>query len=79
MALGDRCHSAIFSVVNAVMLRPMAVEQADQLVDIYTTGGDGIPATSSYPDYLDLRDQPVFDGGIAAYEATWLNVLDQGR
>jgi macrolide transport system ATP-binding/permease protein len=79
MALGIGANSAIFSVINAVMLRPMPVERADQLVDIYTTGSDGIPATSSYPDYLDLRDQPMFDGGIAAYEATLLNVLDQGR
>ena len=79
MALGIGANSAIFSVVNAVMLRPIAVERADQLVDIYTTGSDGIPATSSYPDYLDFRDQPVFDGGAVAYEATLLNVVNQGR
>src|SRR5688500_11262422 len=79
MALGIGANSAIFSVINAVMLRPMPVERSDRLVDIYTSGSDGVPATSSYPDYHDLRDQPVFDGGIAAYEATLQNVLNQGR
>lgn len=79
MTLGIGANSAMFSVVNAVMLRPMAVDRPDRLVDIYTTGSDGIPATSSYPDYLDFRDQPVFDGGVAAYEATLLNLMEGGR
>ena len=79
MALGIGANSAIFSVVNAVMLRPMAVARPHQIVEIYTTDSDGTPATSSYPDYLDFRDLPVFDGGAVAYEATLLNLMENGR
>src|SRR5687767_7857542 len=71
MALGIGANSAIFTVVNTVMLKPAAVEQPERLVEIYTYDADGLlPVTSSYLDYRDFRDLQVFAGGAAAYELT---------
>jgi hypothetical protein len=46
----------MFSLVDALLLRPIPVSDPASLVDVFTTGGDGgAHATSSYPDFDDLR------------------------
>ena len=77
MALGIGANSAIFTIVNTVMLKPAAFERPDRLVEVYTYAPDGTPVTSSYLDYLDLRALPVFSG-TAAYEMTLLNRAERG-
>ncbi|HEX8143166.1 MAG TPA: ABC transporter permease, partial [Pyrinomonadaceae bacterium] len=64
LALGIGANSAIFSVVNAVLLSPLPFEQPDEIVT--PTGGerDGIV---SYPDFLDWRDQTQTFEQLAAY------------
>ena len=77
LAIGIGFNTAIFSVVDALLLRPLPVERPDRLVDVYTRGGDGDTyATSSYPDYLDFRDRNgvfsalmAFSPAIAAVKA----------
>ena len=57
IALGTGANSAIFSVVNAVVLRPLPYENPDRLVLVWgknpTTARDAI----SVPDFLDYRNQ----------------------
>ncbi|MFP5379578.1 MAG: ABC transporter permease, partial [Vicinamibacteria bacterium] len=80
LALGIGANTAIFTVVNAVMLRPLPVVAPERLVEIYTSDADGTPATSSYPDYVDYRDQAVSLGGrVTAFNATLLTRSEQGR
>jgi putative ABC transport system permease protein len=64
LALGVGATTAIFSVVNAVMLKPLPFPTADRLVRvesvIVATGRGGV---ASYPDFLDWRARNhVFDG-----------------
>jgi predicted permease len=59
LALGIGANTAIFSAIDALMLRPLLFPHADQLVRIYSTK-DGVPirGTSSAggPSTLDMRD-----------------------
>ena len=55
-AIGIGFNTALFTMVDTVLFRPLPVDRPDRLVDVFTTGGeDMMYATSSYPDYLDLR------------------------
>src|SRR2546422_8843391 len=57
LALGIGANTAIFNLVNAVLLRPMAVQKPEEIVWISaSTGPAGRPESSSYLDYLDFRD-----------------------
>src|SRR5687768_4120017 len=58
LSLGVGVNTAMFSLVDSLLFRPLPVSSPDTLVDIFTTGGDGDEyATSSYQDFLDLKSQ----------------------
>src|SRR6187397_3187107 len=68
LAIGIGFNSALFAIIDAALLRPLAVQQPDRLVDVYTRGGDGDTyATSSYPDFLDFRQQNAVFTDMLAY------------
>ena len=68
LALGIGANTAIFSVVNAVLLRPLPVEKPSELAGVYTADYSGtIFGTSSYLDYIDFRDRNQVFSGLAAY------------
>src|SRR2546425_5840352 len=76
LALGIGANAAIFSFVNGLLLRPLiGIERPDRLVGIYTSDySSGRYGTSSYPDYLDFRQQADAFGDLAAYESAVLNL-----
>ncbi len=55
LALGIGANTAIFSLMNALLLRPLPVPQPDQIVTIGR--GDGFEPPLSYPDFLALRER----------------------
>ena len=74
LALGIGANTALFSVVNAVLLRPLPYDQAERLVEIAETpAGEGIMPVA-YPNYLDWqeRSKSYESIGIAAFfPETW--------
>jgi predicted permease len=72
LALGIGANTAIFSVINAALLRPLPYPEADQLVDVATTmRRETIEARStSYPDFIDWREQNRVFEQLAARVST---------
>jgi predicted permease len=80
MALGIGANSAIFSIVNAILLRPLPVERPDQLVEIYSQQEEEEqPSTQAYPDYLDIATRDDLFSGVIAYTADFLSLNQDGR
>src|SRR5437879_11491427 len=72
LALGIGANTAIFSVVNAVLLRPLPFEEPDRLVQIWHTPPQasfpGIPTFSVSPaNFLDWRARSQAFEGMSAY------------
>jgi putative ABC transport system permease protein len=65
LALGIGANTAIFSVVNAVLLRPLPYPQADRIMFVADADKTNLNAPGfsvSWPDYLDWRrDNTVFE------------------
>ena len=68
LAIGIGFNTTMFSVVDALLFRPLAIERPDRIVDVYTSGrGGDTYATSSYPDYVDFRDRNEVFTDFVAY------------
>jgi len=63
MAIG--ANAVVFSILNALILRPLNVPQAESLYEIQRTISKY--PMQSYPDYLDLRDRNRRFDGLAAF------------
>jgi predicted permease len=68
LALGIGANTAIFSLVDTVLLRPLPVKDPQQIVELYGTLHKGADYTiQSYPNYKDYRDRNEVFTGLAAY------------
>jgi putative ABC transport system permease protein len=80
LALGIGANTAIFSVVNAVLLRPGPFHELDRIVMVWETdrnsGTTREPA--SVPDYLDFRSQGTSVESLSALMAAQVNLAAAG-
>ena len=75
LALGVCANTTIFSLVNGLLLRPLSgVKDPQTLAAIYTSDfSSGMYGASSYPDFIDYRNQADAFDSLAAYTSTTLN------
>ena len=84
LALGIGANTAIFSVVNAVLLRPLPYQDPGRLVQVWH-----VPPAKSFPgitefsvsaaNYLDWRDQNHVFEPLAIYTYATLNLSGKGQ
>lgn len=67
LSLGIGAATAIFSVMDAVILRPLPFAHQERLEVPTMTSTSGFPSAFSYPGYLDLRAQLQTFDAVAAY------------
>ena len=84
-ALGIGANTAVFSVLNAVLLRPLPFHEPQNLValgefDTRTTADPGTQIESiSYLDYVDWRDQTKAFERVAVYTNQSVSILTDGN
>ena len=73
LSLGIGAITAIFSVVDAVLLKPLAYQQADRLVAVWATDPQAAdaPLQLSFPNFQDIRSQSRSFAQLAAFRY-WL-------
>jgi len=76
LALGIGANSAIFSVVDALLLRPLPFPHSDRLVNIWQTDVNrGIMnGMTSPPEFLEWRDQQKSFEAIAGWKTVFRSV-----
>jgi predicted permease len=81
LALGIGANSSIFSVVNAVLLRPLPFKNPDQLVIVNETVRRETVETrpASYPDFIDWRNQNQSFEDIAAFDSPSFSLTGTGE
>ena len=80
LALGIGANTAIFSLVNTVLLRPLPIDRPEQLVSLNnasTTTGEVFP-TFSYPNYRDFRDRNEVLDGLLCYRFSPISLSNNG-
>jgi putative ABC transport system permease protein len=74
LALGIGANTAIFSLLDAVLLRPLPYSQPDRLFQLFPTQAGYSMVATSYPDFEDWKKQSRTFDAMAAYEQDDLNL-----
>jgi putative ABC transport system permease protein len=79
LAIGISANSAIFSVVNGVLLEPLQFQRSNQLVEVFARDAQGHRQLVSQPDLDDWRKMTHSFSGLATWAGQSVNLtgLDQ--
>src|SRR5215510_5185302 len=78
LALGIVANTAIFSLVNTVLLRSLPVDRPNQIVAVAVRGKDDSMSAFSYPNYKDFRDRNDVLDGLLVYRFVPLSLSRSG-
>jgi hypothetical protein len=82
LALGIGANTAIFSVINALLLRPLPYRQPEQLVKVFSSQPDptkgSLSSNWSYPRFEILRDQNQSFADVAGFTQGAYNLTGTG-
>ena len=79
LALGIGANTAMFSYVDAVLLRPLPVPDSGRIVEVDSTAPHTRLGRMSYPDYLDLRDRNKTLEALACYDFFFAGISTQPK
>src|SRR5207247_10321482 len=78
LAIGIAANTAFFSIVNAVLLRPLPYKEPHRLVYLWEAHRGDVSSRSeaSYPDFVDLRAEINVFAALEGYDETNVTMSD---
>jgi predicted permease len=78
LALGIGANSAMFSLINAFLLKPLQVQKPEELTGLYSrdTKHPGAYRAFSYPNYVDIRDNNQAFSSLAALNLALVGIQE---
>ncbi|MBN1805999.1 MAG: ABC transporter permease [Sedimentisphaerales bacterium] len=67
VAIGVGANTAVFSIFNAFLIRPLPYDKSDRIALVYQCNHEGKTDFVSYPNYLDWRHQAKSFDALACY------------
>jgi predicted permease len=79
LALGIGANTAIFSLVNTVVLRSLPVDRPNEIVSVAVRGKEDSMSAFSYPNYKDFRDRNEVLSGLLVHRFVPLSLSRGGN
>ena len=80
LALGIGLNATMFSIINALLFRPPAVERPHELISLYSSSPRGLEhSTTSYPDYVDFVEQNDVFSDLAGHSMMLASLQQEER
>jgi predicted permease len=78
LALGTGANTAVFSLINTVLIRPLPIEKPNELLGLNNTTPNHSFPSFSYPNYKDFRDRNEVFSALIGYRFTPLSLSHDG-
>ena len=79
LAVGIGVNTAMFSVINAVLLRPLPYAEPDRIVWMNESGPEIQNRMVSYPNFVDWRARNQVFESMSTFRGWWVNITGTDR
>ena len=79
LSLGIGANTVVFSLINALLLKPLPVSDPAGIVQVYSGERERPYESMSYPSYLEFRDRNDVLSGLAAYGIRQFRLTDANQ